>query len=114
MTSARFDKAMSFPDMDPMALLHISQLLELEAFGTHRVRNGDEILHIRIERWPDDEIYVRLLNHRELREYYADRTRQLHRARRLKQQAHYLAQAGRPVDAREMSQRAMILETLWG
>ena len=61
MTSARFDHDISFHDMDPMCLLHISQLLELECFGRHVIRNGRERLAIRIERWPDGEVYVRKL-----------------------------------------------------
>jgi hypothetical protein len=63
MTSARFDKDLSFQEMDSMCLLHIAQLLELEAFGDHYIRNGRERLAIRIERWPDDEIYVRRIHH---------------------------------------------------
>lgn len=62
MACARFDRDISFLDMDPMCLLHISQLLELECFGNHVIRNGRDRLAIRIERWPDDEIYVRRID----------------------------------------------------
>jgi len=66
-SAALFDHRISFQDMDSMCLLHIAQLLELQAYGTHYVMNRKERLCIRIERWPDEnwpdgEIYVRLLD----------------------------------------------------
>ncbi len=59
MTCARFDRRISFLDLDAQCLLHLSQLLELRCFGDHLLRNGKERLRIRIERWPDGEVYVR-------------------------------------------------------
>ncbi len=61
MTCARFDRRISFLDLDEQCLLHLSQLLELNCFGTHVLHNGRERLRIRIERWDDGEVYVRRL-----------------------------------------------------
>jgi len=57
--AARFDPAIKLRNLSATCLLHISQLMDLGAFGEHRIRSGQEALKIRIERWPDGEVYVR-------------------------------------------------------
>lgn len=59
--AARFDPRIRFRHMSASCLLHISQLMDLGAFGVHRIRNGREVMVIRIERWPDGDVYVRRL-----------------------------------------------------
>lgn len=62
--SARFDPGIRFKDMSSMSLLHIAQLMDIGAIGVHRIQNGREVLVIRIERWPDGDVYVRRVSER--------------------------------------------------
>lgn len=57
--AARFDPRIRFRDMSASCFLHIAQLMDLGAIGVHQIRNDQDDLVIRIERWPDGEVYVR-------------------------------------------------------
>ncbi len=59
--SAKIDKSLKFREMSAACLLHISQLMDIGAYGVHKIRNGREVLVIRVERWTDDQVYVRRL-----------------------------------------------------